>query len=184
MWGAGSVGGLRIPWAVLGLDLRLDQDLFYERARPHLTGIALDDGEKEGFGSKINCHLTEIPSSIVAAFPISKECAPVQTVQAVQAVQAVQGTLQTVDINWRSLVIIFRLSMIDRSRSWFRARQLNFNEWAIGLQKEWQWSVGDTRRNQEYFSSNTCDLWPCECFMFYQSGELARWKPLLIWGML
>lgn len=143
---------------------------------------------------QINCHLTEIPSSIVAAFPISKECAPVQTVQAVQAVQAVQGvqatvqavqgTLQTVDINWRSLVIIFRLSMIDRSRSWFRARQLNFNEWAIGLQKEWQWSVGDTRRNQEYFSSNTCDLWPCECFMFYQSGELARWKPLLIWGML
>ena len=58
--------------------------------------MALDDGEKEGFGSKINCHLTEIPSSIVAAFPISKECAPVQTVQAVQGVQA---TVQTVEIN-------------------------------------------------------------------------------------
>ena len=55
--------------------------------------MALDDGEKEGFGSKINCHLTEIPSSIVAAFPISKECAPVQTVQ------AVQGTVQTEGID-------------------------------------------------------------------------------------
>ena len=54
MWGAGSVGGWRrIPWAVLSLDLRLDQDLFYERACPHLTGMALDDGEKEGFGSKL-----------------------------------------------------------------------------------------------------------------------------------
>ena len=81
---------------MLSLDLRLDQDLFYERARPYLTGIALDDGEKEGFGSKINCHLTEIPSSIVAAFPISKECAPVQTLQTVQAVQA---AVQTVEIN-------------------------------------------------------------------------------------
>ena len=38
---------------MLSLDLRLDQDLFYERARPYLTGIALDVGEKEGFGSKL-----------------------------------------------------------------------------------------------------------------------------------
>ena len=45
---------------------------------------------------QINCHLTEIPSSIVAAFPISKECAPVRTVQ---AVQAVLGTVQTEGIN-------------------------------------------------------------------------------------
>ena len=42
---------------------------------------------------QINCHLTEIPSSIVAAFPISKECVPVRTVQ------AVQGTVQTEGIN-------------------------------------------------------------------------------------
>ena len=48
---------------------------------------------------QINCHLTEIPSSIVAAFPISKECVPVQTVQTAQAVQAVQATVQTVEIN-------------------------------------------------------------------------------------
>ena len=50
---------------------------------------------KKGW-EQINCHLTEIPSSIVAAFPISKECAPVQTLQ---TVQAVQGTVQTMEIN-------------------------------------------------------------------------------------
>ena len=116
---------------------------------------------------QINCHLTEIPSSIVAAFPISKECAPVQA-----TVQAVQGTLQTVDINWRSLVIIFRLSMIDRSRSWFRARQLNFNEWAIGLQKEWQWSVGGrhSEKSRIFFLQH---LWLVTLWLFY---VLSKWR--------
>ena len=64
-----------------------------------------------------------------------------------------------------------------------RARQLNFNEWAIGLQKEWQRSVGGGHSEKSrIFFLRTCDLWPCDFFVFYQSGEW--WNPLLIWGML
>ena len=63
---------------------------------------------------QINCHLTEIPSSIVAAFPISKECAPVQTLQTVQAtVQDVQGLCK----QWKLMAILgdYLPSVHDRS---------------------------------------------------------------------
>ena len=163
MWGAGSVWGWRrIPWAVLSLDLRLDQDLFYERARPHLTGIALDDGEKEGFGNKLIAIWRRFRAVLSRLFQSRRNallCKPCKLCKLCKVLckqkelMAILGDYLPSVHDWSIPILI-------------RARQLNFNEWAIRLQKEWHRSVGDTRRNQEYFSSNTCDLWPCDFFVF------------------
>ena len=132
------------------------------------------EGREEGFGSKLIAIWRRFRAVLSRLFQSRRNAFPCKLCKVLckqKELMAILGDYLP-SVHDRSIQILIR------------TRQLNFNEWAIGLQKEWQWSVGDTRRNQEYFSSNTCDLWPCDCFMFYQSGEWARWKPLLMWGML